>query len=80
MLSRPTTDQVLEGIQRDLHDLVLPRLDDEPAKVAVQMMAFHEYAPYKGDIPGRRNGVLISNGQGESTNYALWYLESAAPS
>jgi predicted membrane GTPase involved in stress response len=22
---------------------------------------FHGYAPYKGDIQGRRNGVLISN-------------------
>src|SRR5690606_25627615 len=26
-------------------------------------------------IAGRRNGVLISNAQGESTTYALWYLE-----
>ncbi len=42
---------------------------------AVFNRLFHAYAPYKGDIPGRRNGVLISNGQGESTNYALWYLE-----
>jgi len=42
---------------------------------AVFNRLFHEYAPYKGDIPGRRNGVLISNSQGDSTNYALWYLE-----
>src|SRR6185312_9142205 len=42
---------------------------------AVFNRLFHEYAPYKGDIPGRRNGVLISNAQGESTDYALWYLE-----
>jgi GTP-binding protein len=42
---------------------------------AVFNRLFHAYEPYKGDIPGRRNGVLISNGQGESTNYALWYLE-----
>jgi GTP-binding protein len=42
---------------------------------AVFNRLFHEYAPYKGDIPGRRHGVLISNGQGESTDYALWYLE-----
>ena len=42
---------------------------------AVFNRLFHEYAPYKGDIPGRRNGVLISNGQGESTDYSLWYLE-----
>ncbi|MBP7340124.1 translational GTPase TypA, partial [Niveispirillum sp.] len=25
---------------------------------------FHDYAPYKGPIPGRRNGVLISNAEG----------------
>ena len=42
---------------------------------AVFNRLFHEYAPYRGDIPGRRNGVLISNSQGESTDYSLWYLE-----
>jgi GTP-binding protein len=42
---------------------------------AVLNRLFHAYAPYKGDIPGRRNGVLISNAEGESSNYALWYLE-----
>jgi GTP-binding protein len=36
---------------------------------------FHSYEPYKGDIPGRRNGVLISNGQGESVGYALYNLQ-----
>jgi len=36
---------------------------------------FHGYAPYKGDIPGRRNGVLISNGTGVAVEYALWGLE-----
>ncbi len=36
---------------------------------------FHGYAPYKGDIPGRRNGVLISNSTGVATPYALWNLE-----
>ncbi len=28
---------------------------------AIMNRLFHEYAPYKGDIQGRRNGVLISN-------------------
>jgi GTP-binding protein len=42
---------------------------------AVFNRLFHEYAPYRGDIVGRRNGVLISNSQGEATDYALWYLE-----
>ncbi|SEH27690.1 translational GTPase TypA [Magnetospirillum fulvum] len=36
---------------------------------------FHGYAPYKGPIEGRRNGVLISNGTGEAVTYALWNLE-----
>ena len=36
---------------------------------------FHGYAPYKGTIEGRRNGVLISTGDGEAVAYALWYLE-----
>lgn len=36
---------------------------------------FHGYADYKGNIEGRRNGVLISNGDGAAVAYALWNLE-----
>ncbi len=36
---------------------------------------FHGYGPYRGPIAGRRNGVLISNAQGDAVAYALWYLE-----
>jgi GTP-binding protein len=36
---------------------------------------FSGYAPYKGTVAGRMNGVLISNGQGTAVPYALWYLE-----
>ncbi len=36
---------------------------------------FDDYAPLKGDIPGRRNGVLISAEQGEAVAYALWKLQ-----
>jgi GTP-binding protein len=36
---------------------------------------FHGYAPYKGMIEGRRNGVLVSTGDGEAVTYALFYLE-----
>ena len=36
---------------------------------------FHAYAPYRGTIEGRRNGVLISNGDGDAVAYALWNLE-----
>jgi len=40
---------------------------------------FHGYAPYKGPVEGRRNGVLISTAQGTSVPYALWYLEERGP-
>ncbi|MBW8078704.1 MAG: translational GTPase TypA [Gallionella sp.] len=36
---------------------------------------FDDYAPVKADMPGRRNGVLISAEQGEAVAYALWKLE-----
>jgi GTP-binding protein len=36
---------------------------------------FHDYAPYKGPIQGRRNGVLISTDAGDAVAYALWNLE-----
>ncbi|GAB1363484.1 translational GTPase TypA [Rhodobacter sp.] len=36
---------------------------------------FHGWAPYKGSIQGRRQGVLISTEPGVSVAYALWNLE-----
>jgi GTP-binding protein len=36
---------------------------------------FERYGPYKGKIEGRQNGVLISNGAGETVTYALGPLE-----
>ena len=36
---------------------------------------FERYGPYKGQIEGRKNGVLISNGSGEANAYALGFLE-----
>ena len=36
---------------------------------------FDEYGPMKADMPGRRNGVLVSQEQGEAVAYALWKLE-----
>jgi GTP-binding protein len=46
---------------------------------AILNRLFHEYAPYKGEIAGRRNGVLVSNDQGESVAYAMWKLEDRGP-
>ncbi|MDR2220666.1 MAG: translational GTPase TypA [Methylobacillus sp.] len=36
---------------------------------------FDDYAPLKADMPGRRNGVLVSQEHGEAVAYALWNLE-----
>src|SRR5690606_36945099 len=41
----------------------------------VMSRLFHGYQPFKGNIDGRRNGVLISNANGTSVAYALWNLE-----
>lgn len=46
---------------------------------AVMNRLFHAYAPYKGEVQGRRNGVLISTDAGEAVAYALWNLEDRGP-
>jgi GTP-binding protein len=40
---------------------------------------FHGYAPDRGAIEGRRQGVIISTSQGISVAYALWNLEERGP-
>ncbi|HZT87070.1 MAG TPA: translational GTPase TypA [Stellaceae bacterium] len=45
----------------------------------VMSRLFHGYAPYKGAIEGRRNGVLISTANGQAVAYALWNLEDRGP-
>ncbi|MEM9705781.1 MAG: translational GTPase TypA [Pseudomonadota bacterium] len=42
----------------------------------VMNRAYLKHAPHRGAIEGRRNGVLISNGDGEAVPYALWNLEA----
>jgi GTP-binding protein len=46
---------------------------------AVMNRLFHAYGPWKGEIAGRRAGVLISNDDGESVAYAMWKLEDRGP-
>jgi GTP-binding protein len=46
---------------------------------AIMNRLFHAYEPYRGEIPGRRNGVLMSNDNGEAVAYALWNLEDRGP-
>lgn len=40
---------------------------------------FSSYEPYKGEIEGRRNGVLISSEGGTAVAYSLWKLEDRGP-
>ena len=46
---------------------------------AIMNRLFHAYEPYKGDIGGRVNGVLISNDSGEAVAYAMFNLEDRGP-
>jgi GTP-binding protein len=46
---------------------------------AIMNRLFHAYAPHKGEIQGRRTGVLISTDVGEAVAYALWNLEDRGP-
>ena len=43
--------------------------------VGLMSHVFDDYGPVKPDMPGRRNGVLVSQEQGEAVAYALWNLE-----
>jgi GTP-binding protein len=42
---------------------------------AVMTHTFQGYSPYKGEIPGRKNGVLLAMEQGETTAYSLDALQ-----
>jgi GTP-binding protein len=41
----------------------------------IKSHVFDSYAPVKGELPARRNGVLVSAEQGDAVAYALWNLE-----
>jgi len=45
----------------------------------IKSHVFDTYAPVKGEIPARRNGVLISSEQGDAVAFALWNLEERGP-
>ncbi len=47
----------------------------ETRGTAVVTHIFHEYAPFRGEIPGRKNGVLIAMENGETTAYSLDALQ-----
>ncbi len=46
---------------------------------AVMNRLFHAYQPYRGEIGGRVNGVLLANEAGEAVAYALFNLEDRGP-
>ena len=56
-----------------------PELLSDTRGTAIFNRLFHAYQPYKGALPGRRTGVLISNGTGVAVAYALWNLEERGP-
>ncbi|HEY0917948.1 translational GTPase TypA [Devosia sp.] len=56
-----------------------PELLSDTRGTAIFNRLFHAYAPYKGPLPGRRTGVLISNSAGQAVAYALWNLEERGP-
>lgn len=56
-----------------------PELLSDTRGTGILNRLFHGYAPYKGDIPMRHTGVLISNAQGEAVAYALFNLEDRGP-
>ena len=41
----------------------------------IMCRSFHGYAPHKGEISGRRNGVLLSTDKGKAVAYALAAIE-----
>ena len=56
-----------------------PELLSDTRGTGILNRIFHCYAPYKGEIPMRHTGVLISNAQGEAVAYALFNLEDRGP-
>jgi GTP-binding protein len=56
-----------------------PQLLSDTRGTAVMNRIFHSYEPWRGDIPRRTTGVLISNGQGEAVAYALFNLQERGP-
>ena len=40
---------------------------------------FYGYEPYKGEVEGRRTGVLISSENGTAVAYSLWKLQERGP-
>ncbi|MFK5979902.1 MAG: translational GTPase TypA [Rhizobiaceae bacterium] len=57
----------------------LTELLSDTRGTAIFNRTFLEYQPYRGDIPSRRTGVLLSNGDGEAVAFAIFGLEDRGP-
>ncbi|MEN0042025.1 MAG: translational GTPase TypA [Pseudomonadota bacterium] len=57
----------------------LSELMTDTRGTAIFNRTFLEYQPFRGDIPQRNNGTLISNGDGEAVAYAMFNLEERGP-
>ncbi|MHA6689189.1 translational GTPase TypA [Devosia sp. A449] len=82
------TDMRPSGLGRTRISLLVPtrsligyqaELLSDTRGTAIFNRLFHSFVPFKGDLPGRRTGVLISNGTGQSVAFALWNLEDRGP-
>jgi GTP-binding protein len=51
------------------------RLLNATAGRAIMHHNFHDYQPYKGDIPARINGVMVSTETGKATGHAIENLQ-----
>jgi GTP-binding protein len=56
-----------------------PQLLSDTRGTAVMNRIFHSWEPFRGEIPGRRNGVLLSNAEGVAVAYALFNLQDRGP-
>ena len=56
-----------------------PELLSDTRGTAILNRLFHAYEPWRGEIAGRRTGVLLSNSQGEAVAYALYNLQDRGP-
>jgi len=56
-----------------------PQLLSDTRGTAIMNRIFHAWEPFRGDIPGRHTGVLLSNSQGEAVAYAIFNLQDRGP-
>jgi GTP-binding protein len=56
-----------------------PQLLSDTRGTAVMNRIFHAWEPFRGEIPGRHTGVLLSNGEGVAVAYALFNLQDRGP-